>query len=71
MSKIQPIEEVRDEYKEHQAYHQEYHSNCSSCYSENRMLQAFRTVNHQQILEEYPALKNKLGSNLPTGYREE
>ncbi len=43
--------ETIDNYKEH-GFHKSYHTDCSECFKERRILQAFRTVNHNKLREE-------------------
>ncbi len=50
---------VKDEYLEHNAYHQSFHADCSTCYSERRLINAHRTVN-----------RKILGSNIKSNYPE-
>jgi hypothetical protein len=60
MSKLSIIkEDVIDTYKEHEAYHQSYHSDCSSCYSENRAIQAWKVVNSKKVEEQLLGINNQ------------
>lgn len=53
---------IQDNWQEH-ILHTAYDPKCSTCYSENRIIQAKKTV-----VSNERALRNPYGDNYPTGY---
>lgn len=50
MSELNLEGEERDNYREH-AIHETYDENCSTCYSENRIIKTFKEVNKPERYE--------------------
>lgn len=42
-------DKVEDTYQAHTFYHQNYHNDCSECYKERRVINAWKTVNASQV----------------------
>lgn len=68
MSRMSNLGEVEDTeaftISEHVAgFHYEYQDDCPECFRENRLIQARRTVTHEEMLNKHPAL-TKLDQHL-------
>ena len=75
MKKNNLTKEMEFNDSEHKAgYHQTFTKHCYECEKQNRLIQAFRTVN-QKLYRAFPsdneALHNPYGENYPLGYSPE
>lgn len=58
--------------KEHEGgQHQQFVEDCPTCFSENRILKAHRTVNRNSEFTNEALTRNSFGSNYPLGFQPE
>lgn len=52
---------VIDTYKEHENFHQRYHADCSSCFTENLVLQEERKKQFERALQDMSIRRHLTG----------